>query len=264
MKFHLENKVALVTGSTAGIGFAIAKLLIQEGATVAINGRSQQRVDSAIQKISVEHPNAKLISVPGDLGTAQGGAEVTKKLPIADILVNNMGIAWPKPFNEITDEDWLNIFNVNVMSGVRLSRHYLPQMLKQNWGRIVFISSESGVQIPTEMIDYGMTKAAQLAISRGLAQTTSGTAVTVNTVLPGPTHTEIVDKFLKRIAEEKNISMEEAKTWLLTNLRPTQLLKRFTTSEEVANLVVFICSPLSAATNGAALRADGGTVNTMV
>lgn len=264
MDYQLQNKTALISGSTIGIGFAIAKLLAQEGASVIINGRSQNRVQEAINGILAQQPSAKLISVVADLSTKEGVKKMIEEVPTVDILVNNLGMYTAKSFEDISDEDWLDMFNINVMSGIRLSRHYLPLMLKKNWGRIIFISSESGIQPPAEMLHYGMTKTAQLAISRGLAELTAGTQVTVNAVLPGPTRSEGVEKFLKEIAEQRKIDTKAVEKEFFTSVRPTSLLKRFATAEEVASLVGYLCSPLSSATNGAALRVDGGVVRGII
>lgn len=260
MDYHLNDKIALVSGSTGGIGFAIASMLAKEGATVIINGRSQARVNKAMDSIKATTSNAHIIGVTADLSSVAGIKTLTQQVPKIDILVNNLGIYEVKPFFDISDEDWLHIFNTNVMSGIRLSRFYLPQMLKQNWGRIIFISSESGIQIPVEMIHYGMTKTAQLAISRGLAETTAGTAVTVNTVLPGPTRSEGVNDFIANLASDSKKDIKQVEMEFFQNVRPTSLIKRFATVDEVAALVTYVCSPLSSATNGAALRVDGGVV----
>src|ERR1700731_4066723 len=264
MNLELEGKRALVTGSTAGIGYAIAEALAREGANVIVNGRTEERVKQAIQSIQTAHPQAKVEGLAADLGNADGVRVAVERLPDVDILVNNLGIFEPKPFEEIPDEDWFRLFEVNVMSGVRLCRAYLPGMKTRSWGRIVFISSESAVQIPAEMIHYGMTKTAQLAISRGLAETTAGTGVTVNTVLPGPTASEGANNFVRNLAAEQKTTAAAVEKEFFQNMRPTSLLKRFTTPEEVAALVAFVCSPLSAATNGAALRADGGVVRSIL
>jgi len=258
MDLKLTNKLALVTGSTKGIGLAIATGLAREGARVIINGRTDKSVDMALAKIMEAVPQAKLETLVGDLSTAQGADTLVKQFAAVDILVNNLGIFEPKPFEQIPDDDWRRFFEVNVLSGVRLSRAYLPGMKQANWGRVVFISSESGIQIPAEMIHYGMTKTAQLAVSRGLAETCAGTGVTVNAVLPGPTHSDGVDEFVKQLSGGKPFAEFERE--FFTSVRPSSLLKRFATTEEVANLVVYVCSPLSAATNGAALRVDGGVV----
>jgi NAD(P)-dependent dehydrogenase (short-subunit alcohol dehydrogenase family) len=260
---QLSGKTALVTGSTAGIGLAIATLLAKEGANVILNGRTNQRVDAAITAIRSAVPHAKVTGIGADVGTAKGCTRITEELPHVDILVNNAVIFRPTPFEKIDDEEWNELFQTNVMSGVRLSRFYLPQMIKKNWGRIIFISSESGLQIPAEMIHYGMTKTAQLAVSRGLAETTAGTGVTVNSVLPGPTASEGAVTFVQGMADKMNITPKQVETEFFKSVRPSSLLKRFATVEEVANLVAFVASPLSSGTNGAALRVDGGVVRTI-
>jgi NAD(P)-dependent dehydrogenase (short-subunit alcohol dehydrogenase family) len=261
MNLQLEGKRALVTGSTAGIGFAIAEGLAKEGAVVIVNGRTQQRVDEAQKKLKGA---GRVEGLAADLGTASGAEQAIKRFPEVDILVNNLGIFEAKPFDQIPDQDWMRFFEVNVLSGVRLSRHYLPRMKERNWGRIVFISSESAVQIPAEMIHYGMTKTAQVAVARGLAETTVGTNVTVNTVLPGPTASEGVTGFLDQMAAKEKTDTATIEKEFFNSVRPSSLLKRFATPEEVAALVTFVCSPLSSATNGAALRADGGVVRAIL
>jgi NAD(P)-dependent dehydrogenase (short-subunit alcohol dehydrogenase family) len=257
MDFELEGKRALVTGSTAGIGFAIAQALVQEGASVIVNGRTQARVDAAIKKSGAAH------GVAADLGTEAGARDLIARFPEVDILVNNLGIFEPKPFEQITDADWRRFFEVNVLSGVRLSRHYIGPMKKNNWGRIVFISSESALQIPVEMIHYGMTKTAQLAVSRGLAETTAGTAVTVNAVLPGPTESEGVVEFVDKMAQNQGVDRESVEREFFRTARPSSILKRFATPQEVADLVAFVCSARASAINGAALRVDGGVVRSI-
>lgn len=257
MDLQLADKRAVVTGSTAGIGLAIASLLAREGASVIINGRTQERVDEAAGSIG---GGAKVRGVAADLATAAGVKEFVRQVPEVDILVNNLGIFEPKPFEEITDEDWLRFFETNVLSGVRLSRAYLSQMRKRDWGRIVFVSSESGLQIPAEMIHYGMTKTAQIAVARGLAETCAGTGVTVNAVLPGPTASEGVKEFVGTLAEQNKQTKAEFEKEFFKTARPTSLLQRFAKPEEVAPMVAYLCSPLSSATNGAALRVDGGVV----
>lgn len=263
MKIDLTGKTALVTGSTAGIGLAIAKGLAGTGADVVVNGRSQAKVDAAIATIAQAVPGAKVKGVAADVSTADGCKALAAALPEVDILINNAGIFEPKGFFDIPDEDWTRFFDVNVMSGVRLSRAYMQGMLKRNWGRIVFISSESGLNIPSEMIHYGMSKTAQLAISRGLAELTKGTAVTVNSVLPGPTMSEGVETFVKDLAKQNGQSVDEAARDFVKQHRSTSLIQRFASVEEIANMVVFVSSKEASVTNGAALRAEGGIVQTI-
>lgn len=260
MDLKLKNKTALVTGSTAGIGFAIAESLAREGARVIINGRTQKRVAFAIHELNLKVRNASIEGIPADLGHKKGCAALIKQLRDVDILVNNLGIFEPKPFEQIPDDDWLKFFEVNVMSGVRLSRAYLPGMKLRNWGRIVFISSESAVQIPAEMVHYGMTKTAQIAIARGIAESCVGTGVTANSVLAGPTASEGVSEFIAKLSKEQDMTPAEFEKEFFRSMRPTSLLKRFLKPEEVAALVAFVCSPEAAAVNGAALRAEGGVV----
>ncbi len=257
MNLQLEDKVALVSGSTAGIGLGIASALAAEGAAVIVNGRTQARVDEALKRSGAKH------GIAADLGTEAGANAVIERFGEVDILVNNLGTFEAKPFDEITDADWRRFFEVNVLSGVRLSRHYLRGMRQKNWGRIVFISSESGLQIPAEMIHYGMTKTAQLAVSRGIAETTAGTGITVNAVLPGPTASEGVVGFVGQMAAAQGVSRETVEQRFFQDARPSSLLRRFATSEEVAALVAFVCSPLASAINGAALRVDGGVVRSI-
>ncbi|MFO0880009.1 MAG: SDR family oxidoreductase [Gemmataceae bacterium] len=264
MDLQLTNKKALVTGSTAGIGFAIASLLAQEGAAVVVNGRSKGRVEEAVQRIKIDSKDAQVTGLAADLGTKEGVDLLTGTLPALDILVNNLGIFEPKLFTDIPDEDWQHFFDVNVLSGVRLSRFYLPGMLKRNWGRVVFISSESGVNIPVEMIHYGVTKTAQIALARGLAETTAGTGVTVNSVLPGPTRSEGVEKFVEDLAKGQNTEPATVEAEFFRTARPTSLIRRFAAPEEVAAMVAYVCSPRSSATNGAALRVDGGLLRSIV
>ncbi len=258
MNLQLENKLALVSGSTKGIGLAIATSLAREGARVIVNGRAEKSVAEAVAKIKAAVPNAKLETFAGDLADAKVVESLVKKFPAIEILVNNLGIFEPKPFEEIPDADWQRFFDVNVLSGVRLSRAYFSGMKKANWGRIIFISSESALQIPGEMIHYGMTKTAQIAVARGLAELTVGTGVTVNSVLPGPTRSDGVDEFVSKLSGGKPFAEFEKE--FFEKIRPTSLLKRFATTEEVASLVTYVASPLSSATNGAALRVDGGVV----
>ena len=264
MDLQLSHKIALVTGSTAGIGLAIATGLAREGARVYVNGRSADRVAAAVDKVKSAVNGASVTGLAIDLSTADGAAELAKRLEDVSILVNNLGIFEAKPFGQIPDAEWMKMFETNVMSGVRLSRLYLPKMIERGWGRIVFISSESGVQIPSEMIHYGMTKTAQLAVSRGLAELTAGTGVTVNSVLPGPTMSEGVEEFVTGLARQQNKSREDVERDFFKHTRPTSLLQRFATPEEVANMVVYVCSPRASATNGAALRVDGGVVRAIV
>lgn len=263
MDLQLSGKCALVTGSTAGIGFAIALELAREGAHVTVNGRTPERVATAVERIRMEVAGAEVSGVAADLGTAYGVESLLRQCPKADILVNNLGIFDPVPFEEIPDAEWQRFFEINVMSGVRLARHYLPRLKAAGWGRIVFISSESGINPPGEMVHYGMTKAAQLSVSRGLAQLTAGTGVTVNAVLPGPTRSEGVAEFFSKLAAAQGIDLAETERRFFAEARPTSLLKRFIEPAEVAALVAYVCSPRAAATNGAALRVEGGIVSSM-
>lgn len=260
MDLQLDNKTAFISGSTAGIGLAIAETLLKENATVIINGRTEEAVDKSVAALKNTFPNADVSGIAADFGKPEEVTNLLKQLPQIDILVNNVGIFEPKAFSEISDEDWFRFFDVNVMSGVRLSRHVLQGMLDRNWGRIIFVSSESAVFIPDEMIHYGMTKTAQISISRGLAELTKGTEVTVNTVLPGPTKSRGVGDFVKSLAEQENITFEEMESKFFQNLRPTSLLQRFATPQEVANMVAYLVSPLASATNGAAVRVEGGLI----
>lgn len=262
MDLQLDDKLALVTGSTKGIGLAIATLLAQEGARVVLNGRSDASVAEGLTAVRSAAPAARVEGFAGDLASAEAAAELQARFPTLDILVNNLGIFEPKPFEEIPDEDWRRFFEVNVLSGVRLSRMYVGGMVKQGWGRIVFISSESGVQIPTEMIHYGMTKTAQLAVSRGLAEHVAGTGVTVNAVLPGPTRSAGVDEFVAQLSGGQ--PFEEFEKEFFRSVRPSSLIQRFATTGEVASLVAYVCSPLASATTGAALRVDGGVIRAAV
>lgn len=261
MNIDLSGKTALVTGSTAGIGHAIAKGLAASGASVVINGRGKDKVDAAVRKL--EGTGGKVRGIAADVSTASGCKALVAALPEVDILINNAGIFEPKDFFEIPDEDWSRFFEVNVMSGVRLSRAYLNGMIKRNWGRIVFISSESGLNIPVEMIHYGMSKTAQLSVARGLAQLTRGTAVTVNSMLPGPTMSEGIATFVKDLAKQHGQSVDEAAANFVKQHRPSSLIQRFASVEEIANMVVYVASKEASATNGAALRAEGGIVNTI-
>ncbi|MFD1703257.1 SDR family NAD(P)-dependent oxidoreductase [Methylopila henanensis] len=263
MRIDLTGKTALVTGSTLGIGRAIALGLARTGATVVVNGRRQEAVDTAVAAIRAEVPDAKVEGIAADLRTAEGVAELVAALPSVDVLVNNVGIFNPQDFFEVPDEEWFRFYEVNVMSGVRLSRAYAPAMAERGWGRIVFISSESGLNIPVEMVHYGMTKTAQLAIARGLAKRLAGTGVTVNSVLPGPTLSEGVSEMLKDEVAKTGQSLEEAGAAFVRAHRPSSIIQRAATVEEVANMVVYACSKEASATTGAALRVDGGTVDTI-
>lgn len=260
MNISLHGKRAIVSGSTAGIGLAIAAGLAEAGAEVVINGRTEGRVLQAIKHIQSKLPGAKLIGVAADLSTVDGASRLFARVTRADILVNNLGIFAPKAFFDISDEEWQHFFDVNVMSAVRLSRHYAPQMVTAQWGRVVFLSSESALQIPTEMVHYGTTKTALLAVSRGLAETLAGTGVTVNAVLPGPTRSEGVGSFFQQMAEEKGVGSEALERDFITENRPTSIIRRLATVEEVANMVVYLASRQASATTGAALRVDGGVV----
>lgn len=263
MHINLSGKTALVTGSTAGIGHAIAKGLAATGANVVVNGRTQGKVDEAVAAVKRAAQGGSITGVAADVSTAEGCAKLVKAQPDVDILINNTGIFEPKGFFDIPDEDWQRFFDVNVMSGVRLSRAYMPAMLKRNWGRIVFIASESALMIPKEMIHYGMTKTAQLSVSRGLAELTRGTAVTVNAVMPGPTMSEGVKTFVADLAKQNGQSETEAAANFIKQHRPGSLIQRFATVEEIANMVVYVSSKEAAATNGAALRAEGGLLQTI-
>jgi NAD(P)-dependent dehydrogenase (short-subunit alcohol dehydrogenase family) len=264
MDLHLTGKTALVSGSTAGIGLAIASGLAVEGATVYVNGRTQARVDQAVEHVRSLKPRGTVQGIAADLGTAEGCVELFSQLPKVDILVNNLGIFEAKPFARISDEDWRRFFEVNVLSGVRLSRHYLPSMLKNNWGRILFISSESAVQIPAEMVHYGMTKTAQLAVARGLAESVAGTGVTVNSVLAGPTRSEGVSTFVGDLAAQRGVDQAQVEKEFFESVRPSSLIKRFATTEEVASMVVYLAGEQSSATTGSALRVDGGVVRSIL
>jgi NAD(P)-dependent dehydrogenase (short-subunit alcohol dehydrogenase family) len=263
MNLGLQGKIAVVSGSTAGIGLAIATVLASEGARVIVNGRTESRVNDALEKIRQRVPGADLRGVAADLGTADGAESFLKKAPDADVLVNNLGIFDPKPFMEISDAEWLRFFEINVLSGVRLSRKYLPGMLKKNWGRVIFISSESSQMIPTEMIHYGVTKTSQVAIARGLAQAVAGTGVTVNSVLAGPTDSEGVGTFLDSLAKQNNVTKADMEKLFFEKGRPTSLLKRFETPDEVAAVVAFVASTQALVINGAAVRAEGGVISSI-
>ena len=259
MDLHLTDTLALISGSTAGIGLAIAEALAKEGARVIVNGRTQAAVDKVVDRLRGAI-GGDISGFAGDLTTAAAAEAVASRFPAVDILVNNLGIFEPKPFEEIPDADWVRFFEANVLSGVRLARLYLPAMRKADWGRIIFISSESGMQIPQEMIHYGMTKAAQIAVARGIAETVAGTGVTVNSILPGPTRSRGVEDFVEVLAKGEGKSFEAFEVEFFEKVRPTSLIKRFATPEEVASLVAYVASPLASATTGAALRVDGGVI----
>ena len=263
MKIDLSDKTAVVTGSTAGIGFAIAKGLAESGAAVVINGRSQEAVGQAVAALKRASPLAMIRGTAADLGTAQGCDALVSAEPSTDILVNNVGIYGPRDFFDIPDTEWTRFFEINVMSGVRLSRAYLPAMLKRNWGRVVFLSSESALNIPADMIHYGFTKTAYLAIARGLAKRVAGSGVTVNSVLPGPTLSDGVEAMLKEVAKQSGQSIEEAAVAFVKARRPSSIIQRPATADEVAHMVVYACSPQASATTGAALRVDGGVIDTL-
>ncbi|WP_295667158.1 SDR family NAD(P)-dependent oxidoreductase [uncultured Mucilaginibacter sp.] len=260
MDLKIKNKIALITGSTAGIGFAIAKALANEGAQVVVNGRTAERVNKAVEQLKNETGNENITGIIADFADKAQVQNLIDQLPEVDILVNNVGIFEPKQFTDIPDEDWFKFFEVNVMSGIRLSRAYFDKMIQKNWGRILFISSESAIQIPEEMIHYGMTKTAQISVARGLAELTKGTRVTVNTVLPGPTFSEGAGNFLKDMAKANNKTVKEIEADFFKHTRPTSILQRFIEPDEIASLVAYLASDLSIATNGAAVRADGGVV----
>ena len=259
MDLKLKDKLALVSGSTAGIGLAIAQALAAEGARVIVNGRAQASVDAVVERLR-SASGADVQGFAGDLTTAANAQAVADRFPGVEILVNNLGIFEPKPFEAISDADWTRFFEANVLSGVRLARLYLPAMRAANWGRIIFISSESAVQIPVEMIHYGMTKTAQIAVARGLAEAVAATGITVNSVLPGPTRSRGVEDFVEALAASEGKSFEAFEAEFFEKVRPTSLIKRFATSEEVASLVAYVASPLASATTGAALRVDGGVI----
>lgn len=258
MDLQLTNKTVFISGATAGIGFAIAKGFAKEGAIVYLNGRDQAKVNAAIQRIKTETPDSIVSGITADLASVEGFNKLSNELPQADILINNLGIFEPLDFFDLKDADWQKMFEVNVLSGVRLTQHFMHAMLQKNWGRVIFISSESALQIPTEMIHYGFSKTAQLSIANGLAQLTKGTGVTVNSVLPGPTYSEGVQQFVADLAQQANSSTQAVEHKFFAETRPLSLLQRFATVDEIASSVIYLSSPLAAATNGAALRADGG------
>jgi NAD(P)-dependent dehydrogenase (short-subunit alcohol dehydrogenase family) len=263
MELGLRDKTVLVTGSTAGIGFATARLFAREGARVYLNGRSPERVEAAKEAIAQDVPGAKVESAIGDVASEAGVAAIVKAVPAVDVLINNAGIFEPKPFEDITDADWMRFFETNVLSGVRLSRHYLASMRKRNWGRIVFVSSESALQIPVEMIHYGTTKTAQLAVARGLAEHVRGTGITVNSVLPGPTKSEGVGDFVRALAEQAKTTEAAVEADFFKSARPSSLLGRFETPDEIANMIVYIASEAASATTGASVRVDGGVLRSI-
>jgi NAD(P)-dependent dehydrogenase (short-subunit alcohol dehydrogenase family) len=260
MDLKIKNKTALVTGSTGGIGYAIAKSLANEGAAVVVNGRTNERVNKAVETITAETGNTNVKGIAADFSDVHQIQSLIDQLPEVDILVNNVAIFEPKAFADITDDEWIKFYEFNVLSGIRMARAYFNKMLQKNWGRIIFISSESAIQIPAEMIHYGMTKTAQIAVARGLAELTKGTNVTVNSVLPGPTFSEGAAGFFKSLAEEKNQTVSEIEKQFFEVMRPTSILQRFTTTDEIASMVTYLASELSIATNGATIRADGGVV----
>jgi NAD(P)-dependent dehydrogenase (short-subunit alcohol dehydrogenase family) len=260
MDLKIKNKIALITGSTQGIGFATARKLCEESAQIIINGRNKDKVEKTVEKLKKEFPQNKITGIIADLKDLEGCNYLISQVPHVDILINNLGIFEPKEFSEITEEEWLKMFNVNVMSGVRLSQHYLNKMIEKDWGRIIFISSESALQIPKEMIHYGMTKTAQISVSRGIAELTKGTNVTSNSIIIGPSNSEGVLDFINELAKQNNQTFEEVEKDFFRNIRPTSLLQRFANVEEDANMIVYIASALSSVTNGAVLRADGGVV----
>ena len=264
MKIDLTGKTALVTGSTGGIGFAIAKGLGAAGARVLINGRTAERVVKSVQRLQAAVPGSTFVAAPGDVSTAEGCANALKPAPDIDILVNNAATFEPKDFFAIPDDDWVHYFTTNVLSGIRLSRMTMPGMLKRNWGRVVFISSESAVQLPKEFLHYGVSKTSQLGVSRGLAELTQGTNVTVNAVLPGPTRSDGVEGFLEALAKQAGTSADDMAANFVKTHRPSSLIQRFASVEEVANMVVYVCSKEASATNGASLRVDGGVVRSIV
>jgi NAD(P)-dependent dehydrogenase (short-subunit alcohol dehydrogenase family) len=263
MNLQLTSKKAFISGSTQGIGFAIAQQLLEEGAEVIINGRQKEKTENAVLQLKQQFPNAKVSGIAADFSNNKEVKSLLEQLNNIDILINNVGIFELKNFESISDEDWLHIFEINVMSSVKLSRHLLPKMLEKNWGRIIFISSESGVNIPENMIHYGMTKASMIAISNGLSKLTKRTEVTVNTILGGPTYSDGVAETVEKIAKAQNISIEQMKSAIVQQTNPDSLLQRFIEPKEIANLVAYLSSPISIATNGASLRADGGVLKTI-
>lgn len=260
MQIDLSGRRAIVTGSTAGIGYATAEALAQSGAAVVVNGRTEQRVRDAVARLRGDVPGADVSGVAADVGTAQGVATLLEAEPDVDVLVNNAGVFTPSPFAELTDGQWQQAWDINVMSGVRLSRFHVPRMVERGWGRVVFVSSESALHIPAEMVQYGTSKTAQLAVARGLAESYPGTGVTINSVLPGPTRSETMAQSMQQAADAGGQSVDEVETAFIRDQRPTSLIRRLSTPDEVANMIVYVCSPLASATTGSALRVDGGVV----
>ncbi len=264
MDLQIKGKKALITGSTKGIGFAAAYTLAQEGCAVILNGRKQEDLDKAVKKIKEEVKAAEVSGVAADITTMAGMEKLTAQVSEVDILVNSLGIFEPKDFEDIPDEDWRRLFEVNVMTGIKTARNYLPAMKKKKWGRIVFVASESAVNIPPDMLHYGMTKTAEVALSRGLAETTANTNVTVNSVLPGPTRTEGLVVFFEQLAKNAGMGLEECIEDFFKNGRPSSLIQRLIEPMEIASLIAYLCSPLAVATNGAAIRCDGGLIRTVL
>ncbi|MBD2756801.1 SDR family NAD(P)-dependent oxidoreductase [Spirosoma validum] len=264
MDLQIDGKVAFVSGSTAGIGYATAKRLLNEGVQVIINGRTQEGVDKAVAELKASGSNQNVSGIAADFSKQHEVQQLIDQLPNIDILINNAGIFEPKPFQDIPDEDWFRFFEVNVLSGIRLARHCFPKMMAQNWGRIIFVSSESAVFIPSEMIHYGMTKTAQLAVSRGLAELTTGTNVTVNAILPGPTKSKGVGGFIDDLAKAGNKSVGEVEEDFFRTMRPTSLIQRFASVDEIADTIAYYVSSLASATNGAAIRVEGGLVRSIL
>jgi NAD(P)-dependent dehydrogenase (short-subunit alcohol dehydrogenase family) len=260
-----NNALALVTGSTAGIGFSIAKKLLERDLSVIINGRTEERVNRAVQQlVSAGAGPSQLHGVAADVTTVSGANKIIEAFPEVDILINNFGAFQPKSFEDSTDQDWDEMWSANVMSGVRLSRHYFPIMLKKKYGRVVFISSESALQIPADVIHYGVSKTAQLAVARGMAELAVNTDVTVNSVLVGPTRSEGMGNILKQISEKDHLSESQIEKWFFESVRPTSLLKRFIRPDEIGSFVAFLASEEASSITGSALRADGGVVKSVI
>ncbi len=260
MDLQLSNKTVFISGSTSGIGFCVAKIFLQEKAIVYINGRTEQSVTKAIERLQINFPNGNINGIAADFSDVESIERLIQQLPTIDILINNVGIYAAKSFFDTTDEDWSHHMDVNVMSGVRLSRHFLPKMLAKNWGRILFVSSECATLVPADLIAYSTTKAAILAVSRGLAQLTKGTGVIVNTVIPGSTKTEGAEEFLSNLAKKENKTIPQVEADFFKEIRTSSLLQRFASVEEIANTIVYFSSPIAAATNGAAIKLDGGSM----